>query len=140
MGTTTVAAPAPRELDAILGDFAALVRDFGIRVRTLDDAECAAAFAPHIAALLRMPWRDQAPVLELRPDTAGQISVGFLHRLIPQLRTALGAPDGMPHLIAKNGRPVVLFVASDRVAPRRGLAVSPAETPVKRSGLGARLA
>jgi len=117
MGRTNAAAPARRELDAILGDFAALVRDFGVRVRTLDDAESAAAFPPRIVALLRMAWRDQPPVLELRPDTAGQISVGSLYRLIPQLRTALCAPTGTPHLVATNGRPVVLFVSSDDIAP-----------------------
>ena len=71
MGSTTSIAQAPPELDAILGDFAALVRDFGVRVRTLEDGAC----APQVAAVLRMPWHDQAPELELRPDTAGQISV-----------------------------------------------------------------
>lgn len=114
MGTTTLAARAPRELDAILGDFAELVRDYGVRVRMLDEAEC--SFGPRVVGLLRMPWRDQPPVLELRPDTAGQISVGFLYRLIPQLRTALCAPKRAPRLVATNGRPVVLFVSSGQGA------------------------
>ena len=110
MGTSGVIAVAPTDLDRILEDFGTVVRDFRVRVGVLDEQ----AYAPDVAALLRMPWGSAPAQLELRPDTAGQVSVGFLRRLLPRLRRALTEPEHTPHVVGADGRPVVLFVHRPR--------------------------